>query len=457
MKKALAIVLSLVFCLPGGLFSSAAPGIFPDLESHWARDDVYALYQIGVISGYPDGKFYPERLLNEGELLKMLTEALGLDSPEISAFHWAFPHYLLLKDLGALPWEEFQPEYLPTRGEISEVLRRAFYPDLDALCESSFQDVPLEYPYFSSIELLHQLGILIGKSRGEFFPEEKVTRAEAAVMICRLIGREKVTQEQNTPFGPIRVECHPARVMQGGFIEVNVNSPRELALTLFFEGERVILGADHRAIIPVPLESEEGLKKIEVLASRDNSKIEVNIEVLIAPNSVYSETIELPPEGVELLSPDLLAEEREILYSVLTKSSFNYSPSFPFIMPLSSPILSPFGAERVYPGWGNDYHWGVDLQGIEGEEVKAASEGVVVLTRELYSRGKTVVIDHGCGLFTLYYHLKEISVANEQKVEKGEAIGLVGATGAVTGPHLHWEARIGKVPVNPLILLLGGF
>jgi murein DD-endopeptidase MepM/ murein hydrolase activator NlpD len=125
----------------------------------------------------------------------------------------------------------------------------------------------------------------------------------------------------------------------------------------------------------------------------------------------------------------------------------------PFINPRPSPITSRFGSGRMFNGTLSSRHLGVDFSGVTGAAVNAANRGVVALVDEFFLAGNVVYIDHGAGVVTGYFHLSRALVAPGDTVEKGQRIGLVGATGRVTGPHLHWNARYGAVTVNPLDLV----
>lgn len=130
----------------------------------------------------------------------------------------------------------------------------------------------------------------------------------------------------------------------------------------------------------------------------------------------------------------------------------------PFINPRPSAITSRFGSGRMFNGAVSSRHLGVDFSGAVGTAVRAANRGVVALVDEFFLAGNVVYIDHGAGVVTGYFHLSRALVALGDTVEKGQQIGLVGATGRVTGPHLHWNARYGAVTVNPLDLVaLGSF
>lgn len=127
-----------------------------------------------------------------------------------------------------------------------------------------------------------------------------------------------------------------------------------------------------------------------------------------------------------------------------------------FANPRPSTITSRFGSGRMFNGTVASRHLGVDFSGAVGTAVRAANRGVVALVDVFYLAGNVVYIDHGAGVVTGYFHLSRALVAPGDTVEKGQQIGLVGATGRVTGPHLHWNARYGAVTVNPLDLVSMG-
>jgi murein DD-endopeptidase MepM/ murein hydrolase activator NlpD len=127
--------------------------------------------------------------------------------------------------------------------------------------------------------------------------------------------------------------------------------------------------------------------------------------------------------------------------------------STPFQRPRSSAITSEFGSGRVFNGRVTSRHLGVDFRGNVGDTIRAANRGVVALVDTFYLAGKVVYIDHGGGIVTGYFHLSRPLVTAGDTVSAGDRIGLVGATGRVTGPHLHWSARYGTITVNPLSLV----
>jgi len=122
--------------------------------------------------------------------------------------------------------------------------------------------------------------------------------------------------------------------------------------------------------------------------------------------------------------------------------------------PLKRLIVStPFGAKRIINGKKRSIHWGTDFVAPKGTPVYAALSGKVVLARELFFTGKTVVIDHGLGIHTLYAHLSKIEVKEGDTVKAGKVIGRVGSTGRSTGPHLHFGVYVSSVRADPMLVL----
>jgi murein DD-endopeptidase MepM/ murein hydrolase activator NlpD len=127
-----------------------------------------------------------------------------------------------------------------------------------------------------------------------------------------------------------------------------------------------------------------------------------------------------------------------------------------FLRPRASVVTSEFGSGRLFNGRVTSRHLGVDFRGAVGEPIRAANRGVVALVDNFFLAGNVVYIDHGGGVVTSYFHLSKPLVAAGDTVTRGQRIGLVGATGRVTGPHLHWAARYGTITVNPLDLVALG-
>ena len=163
----------------------------------------------------------------------------------------------------------------------------------------------------------------------------------------------------------------------------------------------------------------------------------------------------LPEQQV---SPDAVTLERikrEGAVIARARAADTYLPFFaePLHWPVTGPISGVFGSQRILNGEPRAPHGGVDVAAARGSPVVAAAGGTVTLAeRDLFYTGGTVIIDHGYGLATTYQHMDSVAVTAGQHVEAGERIGTVGATGRVTGPHLHWSLNWYEVRLDPMLV-----
>lgn len=156
-----------------------------------------------------------------------------------------------------------------------------------------------------------------------------------------------------------------------------------------------------------------------------------------------------PPPSVR----ERIKREAEILGLIYSVVSPRWLGEGKFILPCSGEVNPNFGERRIYNNKPRSSHSGVDISSPYGDPVKASNSGKVVWANDLYFAGKTVIIDHGLGLFTLYCHFSKLKVKRGQFVRKGEVIGEIGATGRVTGPHLHWGVKLLRSRIDPFSLL----
>lgn len=164
----------------------------------------------------------------------------------------------------------------------------------------------------------------------------------------------------------------------------------------------------------------------------------------------------IPPRKVTPSDSDIRDIEREqkLLKAALAESQMKPYWQKGFIRPVEGRISGKFGGQRIMNGVKRNPHAGMDIAAKEGTEVKAASDGMVVLAAaDLFYSGNVVVLDHGYGLHTIYAHLSKINVRRGDKVSQGDIIGLVGHTGRATGPHLHWGASLNGTKFRPDSLL----
>jgi murein DD-endopeptidase MepM/ murein hydrolase activator NlpD len=189
----------------------------------------------------------------------------------------------------------------------------------------------------------------------------------------------------------------------------------------------------------------------QIYASRSTADSNTNIRKLINPYDEIDE-YEIGEEQINTYIGELEDSIEE--FKVLTEKvedRKDYIDSFPDLFPASGTVSSPYGY-RVNPFdfKTKEFHSGIDIANSKGTQIFAAGKGRVVETSYNYLYGKYIIINHGYGFTTLYAHLTNIYCNDGDNVEKGELIGTMGSTGKATGPHLHFETRVGGKTVNPL-------
>jgi len=151
-----------------------------------------------------------------------------------------------------------------------------------------------------------------------------------------------------------------------------------------------------------------------------------------------------------------IARDQEIIQRAFTNWRDDAPPFLRFTLPAKGRLSSGFGLRRYFNGQARQPHSGIDIAAPKGTAVRAPAPGVVVAVGDYFFNGKTVFIDHGQGLVSMYNHLSRISVDEGRQVQRGDLIGEVGATGRVTGAHLHWTVSLNNARVDPMLFLEDG-
>lgn len=210
-------------------------------------------------------------------------------------------------------------------------------------------------------------------------------------------------------------------------------------------------------VVGVDLDAPEGAHPIvvELDFGADGTRSESG-EVIVAAREFPTTELTVEPAYVEL-SPEnqeRAAHESREIEAIYARISPERYWNEPFAVPIPGTTGGRnFGHRRVFNGQPRSPHSGADLRAATGTPILTANRGRVVLAENLFFSGNAVFIDHGLGLYTVYLHLSEIRVEPGQMLEKGEVVGLAGATGRVTGPHLHWGVRVQDARVDPFSLL----
>jgi hypothetical protein len=210
-----------------------------------------------------------------------------------------------------------------------------------------------------------------------------------------------------------------------------------------------------QAILGIDLGVTPGTYPVRVESGDGPTFLRGGADLKIAPRTFRTRRLTVNEAFVTPPKSEMPRIERE---AALLAAAWRASASTPlwrrpFVRPVPQQANSAFGTRSIYNGKPRSSHGGADFLSPAGTPIHAPNAGRIVIARNLYFTGNTVIIDHGLGLFSMLAHLSRIDVREADEVESGQVIGLVGATGRVTGPHLHWAVRINDARVDPLSLL----
>ena len=236
----------------------------------------------------------------------------------------------------------------------------------------------------------------------------------------------------------------------GGLALLDVGPASQPAPTVQYDGKPVLVlaVADRwQAIVGLPLHASVGEQHITV-ADRP-------LSFSIADKAYATQPLKVAPKFV---NPDPADAERIAREQALMQAAFaRFSEPLPqqllMLQPTPGPLSSSFGLRRVFNGESRNPHSGLDIAAPTGTPIIAPQAGKVVVTGDFYYNGNTVIVDHGGGLLTLFCHLDHIDATPGQTVKTGDRLGTVGATGRVTGAHLHFSVSLNGARINPALFL----
>jgi len=257
------------------------------------------------------------------------------------------------------------------------------------------------------------------------------------------------------------VSC-PDKIPQGGVALVTVELGEEFIFckgifngkTVYFnpvDGSQSFIG-----LLGVDLNAPVGSKSLSIAAvTADGTQEKEDVTIEIIPGNFIEQHLTLDEKWVDLDSETLARIEREnkIITALFRKETPKKLWSTAFMVPADGDNTGGFGLKRFINGESKSSHSGIDIGVPYGTPVVASNDGIVALTIDYFYGGLSVFIDHGQGLYTMYFHLSEILVSEGSSVKKGSIIGRVGATGRVTGAHLHFAVRLSGNKVNPNALM----
>lgn len=207
-------------------------------------------------------------------------------------------------------------------------------------------------------------------------------------------------------------------------------------------------------IVGIDMDDPPGIQELSITVHSDTESDHLSYSVLITKEDYTVQHLTLPKNTVDLDAKTLKRVQQEKRELTEAFHHVGASPLWdgPFLEPVNGKVTGVFGSRRVINGQPRKPHSGEDIAAPKGTPVQAINKGIVVKTVDHFFSGKGVVLDHGVGLFSMYFHLSEIDVTSGQTIQKGEALGKVGSSGRATGPHLHWGIHLNGSRINPYAL-----
>ena len=267
-------------------------------------------------------------------------------------------------------------------------------------------------------------------------------------------------QEAETPRFVCRLDSR--QLQPGEIVKVTVLTEDSVEyVQLRFQGRKfpalsIKSAPTFRAFIGLDLDLDPGHYPLHISLLHDDGRQESFREELVVRPREFAvqrlwvdEKYVTPPAEVQ----ERIRRESELMSAIYGMYTPMWLGEGRFVVPSDGKMSDNFGVRRVFNYQPRSPHSGIDISSPFGESVRASNSGSVVVANDLYYSGKTVVIDHGLGVFSQYLHFSEIHVQIGDRVKKGDIIGEIGATGRVTGPHLHWGFRVSGARVDPNSML----
>jgi len=249
-----------------------------------------------------------------------------------------------------------------------------------------------------------------------------------------------------------------ARSVQPGelvLLTIALSEPRDVVRVRAFDRDvptYAIDATNWRALVGIDLDTKPGTYRVAVDAGgglTGNEPLVVLPKKFPTRRLTVDENFVNPPASVEAR----IKQESALLASIYAHPAAARQWTTAFVRPVPQPANSRFGTRSIFNGQPRNAHGGADFLSPAGTAIHAPNAGRVVIARDLYFSGGTVIIDHGQGLFSMLAHMSAIDVHEGDRVAAGDLVGTVGATGRVTGPHLHWAVRVNDARVDPLSVL----
>ncbi len=444
---------------------------FSDLENHWAKSYIDMVSAHQVVSGYADGSFKPNKAIQRIEFIAIIVNAQGLvtRTPEIGEY-WGQPYIeaalqsglIVSNEYGTMDALTFSKNI--TREEMASIVVNAYIYSGGLMDSRVLNEVRTKLSDFDTVSPNYKdnaiasvaLDFISGYSDGTFAPKNSANRAQAAVLSYKLL----VKLGTITDALPENIILSKNKIKQGDLLTLSiyhVTSPTtiELVQNLYPEFKWFDAGGVIKGVIPTNYSTKPGVYALKFTNKETGNTSTRTIEIAQRDFRVQRLTIDTRIES-STKTDEGYAQYRKYFNPSRDISSPVPYYTEPFLLPTSGKLTTEFGESRYVNGVLTTYrHAGIDIAAPRNADVLSANTGKVVLAMPLIITGNSIVIDHGEGLFSVYFHLDKSFVAKGEMVKRGQLIGAVGSTGFSTGPHLHFTMSYYRFDIEPGFILYG--
>lgn len=277
--------------------------------------------------------------------------------------------------------------------------------------------------------------------------------AAAGALLAGVLAASPAAPE-TTGTGDLTGLLPRTEAVPGGVVTIPLEGPPDVEPVVTLDGARAMVLRDAGgwlAVVGIPLATPPGRHELVVGRAGETSRVGFDV----ASKAYAVQRLKVPPSQVDLSKQDLARVEDERLRIRRALATYSASPpgTLRLLPPAQGPRSSSFGLRRFFNDQARSPHTGMDIAAPSGSPVQAAAAATVVDVGAYFFNGNTVILDHGAGLVTMYCHLSRVLVTPGQRLAAGDHIGDVGATGRVTGAHLHFGVVLNGALVDPALFL----
>ncbi|MDK9711713.1 peptidoglycan DD-metalloendopeptidase family protein [Acidaminobacter sp.] len=459
--------------IAGSTLTLGAPSFaatFSDIENHWAKSYVEKVTTYNAVAGYPDGSFKPNDSVKRIEFIAIVVNSQGVDvRAPLHDEYWGQPYIEAALEGGLIRSNEYGTMDKSTfnnnisREEMASIVVNAYNKsgvsvDPLVLNEAStrLSDLGTVSPgYYENAVASVALDFISGYTDGTFAPKHYASRAEAAVLSYKLLVKLGIITDLKLP---LNIVLSKTTLKQGDLLKISLfhaASASEIALVQdlypnfkWYDQNSVIQG-----YIPTNYSTIPGRYSLKFTDSETGIKLSKDIEIIAREFRVQKLTVD-PNIEASTRNDNAYAEYNKYFIPSRELSSPVKYYTKSFILPTIGRLSTEFGESRTVNGALTNYrHSGIDIAAPRSAEVLSTNTGKVTLSMPLILTGNSIVIDHGEGLFSVYFHLDKLFVSEGELVERGQLIGTVGSTGFSTGPHLHFTMSYYQFNIEPGYIL----